>query len=81
MLNADREARRRAADAANGCAALPKPVGKPRDLVLAELRKGPRTKAQLREATGLSCGDSKAAIASLIRDGSIWSKAGVWSLR
>lgn len=51
----DREARRRAADAANGCAQKPKPEGKPRDLVLAALRWEPATRQEVRELTALEC--------------------------
>lgn len=49
METAEHEARRRAADAANGCAQKPKPAGRPRDLVLAVLRRGPATKSEIRE--------------------------------
>lgn len=81
METVEHEASRRAADAANGCAQKPKPAGRPRDLVLAVLRRGPATKSEIREATALSNADTKSAISSLMRDGSIWSRDGKWCLR
>ena len=60
------ESKRRADDAANGCAMKPKPVGDARALILARL---PGTRHELRERTGLSNADAKAAISSLLRAG------------
>ena len=69
------ESKRRADDAANGCAMKPKPVGDARALILARL---PGTRHELRERTGLSNADAKAAISSLLRAGVITTRAGVY---
>lgn len=69
------ESKRRADDAANGCAMKPKPVGDARALILARL---PGTRHELRERTGLSNADAKAAITSLLRAGVITTRAGVY---
>ena len=69
------ESKRRADDAANGCAMKPKPVGDPRVLILARL---PGTRHELRERTGLSNADAKATISSLLRAGVITTRAGVY---
>lgn len=72
------EAKRRADDAANGCAMKPKPAGDPRALIIAAL---PGTRQELRAATGLSNADAKAALSSLLRDGTITTRGGVYVLR
>ena len=69
------ESKRRADDAANGCAMKPKPVGDARALILARL---PGTRHELRERTGLSNADAKAAITSLLRAGVITTRSGVY---
>ena len=71
------ESKRRADDAANGCAMKPKPVGDARALILARL---PGTRHELRERTGLSNADAKAAISSLLRAGVITTRSGVYVL-
>ena len=69
------ESKRRADDAANGCAMKPKPVGDARALILARL---PGTRHELRARTGFSNADAKAAISSLLRAGVITTRAGVY---
>lgn len=72
------EAKRRADDAANGCAMKPKPAADPLALILAAL---PGTRQELRAATGLSNADTKVALSSLLRAGIVWSRGGVYLQR
>lgn len=69
------EQHRREADARNGCAMKAKPVGDPKALILARL---PATRAELRERTGLSNADTKAALSSLLRSGTVTTVDGVY---
>lgn len=72
------EQHRREADARNGCAKKAKPVGDPKALILARL---PATRAELRERTGLSNADTKAALSSLLRNGAVTTVDGVYQRR
>jgi hypothetical protein len=74
----EREAKRRADDARNGCAQKPKPAGDPKALILARL---PATRAELRERTGLSNADAKAALSGLLRSGAVTTVDGVYLRR
>jgi len=78
MTSDERETKRRADDAANGCPMRPKPAGKPRDLIVAAL---PGTRQELRARTKLSNADTMAALASLMRDGWVRPVRGVYVLR
>jgi hypothetical protein len=78
---AEHEARRRAADAANGCAKKPRPPGDPRALIIEVLRRGPATRQEIRAQTGLPNAETRLAITVLMRTGSIESRGGTWRLR
>lgn len=78
MTPTEREAHRRACDGANGCAQKAKPIGDPKALILARL---PATRAELRDRTGLSNADTKAALSSLLRSGQVTTVDGVYRRR
>ncbi len=78
MTPEQREEKRRADDARNGCAMKPKPAGDPRALVLAAL---PGTRQEIRERTGLSNADTKAALSSLLRAGAVTTVGGEYRRR
>ena len=78
MTPEQREEKRRADDARNGCAMKPKPAGDPRALVLAAL---PATRETIRAKTGLSNAVTKAALSSLLRAGAVTTVGGEYRRR